>query len=87
MLTTLVASGATTAVAAGSSYGSLGLNTALSSVGGSLINGLHGDHGLLLAILIVACTTKISSQSSSVPSLGWVGLIGAQGRKARLIEG
>jgi hypothetical protein len=57
-LTTLVSAGATTAVAASPhrGLGGLGLDIALGSARGNLVDGLNGDDGLLLAVGVVACS-------------------------------
>lgn len=54
--TTLVATRATTAVAASgtASYGSLGLDIALGGAGRGLVHGLNGDVGLGFTLLVVA---------------------------------
>lgn len=52
--TTLVTAGAAATVADRASDGSLGLSIALNSASRLLVDGLHGDGDLLLAIVIVA---------------------------------
>lgn len=56
VLTTLVSARTSTAVAASrASNRSLGFDVTLGGSGIGLVNGLDGDNGLLLAIVVVAC--------------------------------
>jgi hypothetical protein len=61
-LTTLVTTGATAVSSStGGPYGSLGLDIALSSASGVLVNGLDRNDGLLLAVTVVACAVVAMS--------------------------
>lgn len=56
-LTTFIPAGSSAAAAstASGSSRSLGLDVALVGTGGSLVDGLDGDGGLFLTIVVVAC--------------------------------